>query len=267
MGRKFTGVQAISKTSVEIAFTYRGVRCRERIKLKPTPANLKRAERHRAAILDAIERGTFDYAITFPDSPRAAQFSEHRGASITFKDYLDQWLKSSKAHVKASTWNDYRKTVNNHLIPAFGELRLTDLKRAHIKQWASGLDVTNKRIANLLSPLRVSLQEAVDDALIETNPLFGWSYRRKEAPKSQDDVDPFTTEEQAAILDQLEGQGRNLIQFAFWSGLRTSELVALEWGDIDRRRGVVCIRRGHTQAAATCYVARPQAQFVARSLA
>jgi integrase len=146
MGRKFTGVQAISKTSVEIAFTYAGVRCRERIKLKPTPANLKRAERHRAAILDAIERGTFDYAITFPDSPRAAQFSEHRGASITFKDYLDQWLKSSKAHVKASTWNDYRKTVNDHLIPAFGELRLTDLKRAHIKNgpraWTSPTSVS-----------------------------------------------------------------------------------------------------------------------------
>jgi integrase len=48
----------------------------------------------------------------------------------------------------------------------------------------------------------------------------------------------------------MEGQGRNLIQFAFWSGLRTFELVALEWGDVDRRRGLVCIRRGHTQPGA-----------------
>lgn len=35
-----------------------------------------------------------------------------------------------------------------------------------------------------------------------------------------------------AILDNCDGQGKNLIQFAFWSGLRTSELIGLEWGDI-----------------------------------
>ncbi len=249
MGRKFTGVQATSKTSIEIAFTYRGVRCRERIKHKPTPANLKAASRHREAVLDAIAHGTFDYSVTFPDSPRAILFSLIPGRAITIKDYLDGWLKQTSARLKTSTWKDYRKTVNNHLIPAFGHIRLSELKRTHIKEWASGREASNKRIANLLSPLRVALQEAVDDELIESNPLYGWSYKRRESPKSSDDIDPFTPKEQNAILDKLAGQGRNLIQFAFWTGLRTSELVALEWGDIDWPRGMVRISRAHTQAA------------------
>ena len=60
MGRAGSGVKAASETSIEITFAYRGVRCRERIKLKPTAANLKAAERHRAAILDAIAKGTFE---------------------------------------------------------------------------------------------------------------------------------------------------------------------------------------------------------------
>ena len=60
--RKRTGVRATSETSIQIDFVYKTRRCRERLKLKPTPPNLKRAEQHRAAILDAIERGTFDYA-------------------------------------------------------------------------------------------------------------------------------------------------------------------------------------------------------------
>ncbi len=76
MGRKQrTGVRAVSASSIEISFVYQGKRCRERIKLKPTPANLKRAERHREAILDAIERGTFDYATTFPNSKQARLLS------------------------------------------------------------------------------------------------------------------------------------------------------------------------------------------------
>jgi len=106
MGRKFAGVQAISNTSIEIAFTYRGVRCRERIKRKPTPANLKAASRHREAILDAIARGTFDYNVTFPDSPRAILFALLPGRAITVKEYLDGWLKQVSDQLKTSTWND-----------------------------------------------------------------------------------------------------------------------------------------------------------------
>jgi len=61
--------------------------------------------------------------------------------------------------------------------------------------------------------------------------------------------DPFTREEQAAILAALDGQGRNLIQFAFWTGMRTSELIALEWGDVDWLNGTINVRRALTNAA------------------
>src|SRR5450830_406809 len=65
-----------------ITFTYRGKRCRERLKLAPTPANMKRAAQHRAAILDAIQKQTFDYRVTFPESTRAAQFAERKGEIV-----------------------------------------------------------------------------------------------------------------------------------------------------------------------------------------
>lgn len=248
MGRDGSGVRAISKTSIEITFTYRGVRCRERLRLVPSPTNLKRAERHRAAILDAIERGSFDYSVTFPDSPRRFIFAEQRGQAQTVADYLDKWVEREATRLKTSTANDYRKSVNI-LIAKFGKIYLPDLKRPAIREWCSMLTCTNKRLANLQSVLRTALQQAVDDGLIEQNPLYGWKYERKEAPKRADDVDPFTPAEQTAILGQLDGQARNLIQFAFWTGLRTSELVALEWGDVDWKRGVVRVSRAKTQAA------------------
>src|SRR5262249_38945934 len=55
-------------------------------------------------------------------------------------------------------------------------------------------------------------------------------------------VDPFSIEEQFAILNAMDGQNRNMIQFAFWSGLRTSELCGLDWNDIDWIRGTVHVR-------------------------
>ena len=47
----------------------------------------------------------------------------------------------------------------------------------------------------------------------------------------------------SAILDNCEGQIRNYFKFAIWTGLRTSELIALEWGDIDFVNGFICVRR------------------------
>ncbi len=92
MGRKQrTGAKPVSASSIEISFTYQGKRCREKIKLKPTPANLKRTERHRAAILDAIEKGTFDYATTFPDSKNGPLFSDQPGAAISVERFLSDW--------------------------------------------------------------------------------------------------------------------------------------------------------------------------------
>lgn len=248
--RKRTGVTAGSESSIEIDFIFRGHRCRERIKLKPTPTNLKRAEQHRSAILDAIARGTFDYETTFPESPRRFKFSERKSAGYLLGEYLETWFNSRSKTWKSSTKDDYRKIVFNTLIPAMGYIELPELKRKNVREWCDQQTSSNKRIANVLSPLRKALQDALDDDLLESNPLYGWNYVKQEAPKPDDDVDPFSIEEQKAILENCrEPQHRNLFQFAFWSGLRTSELVGLEWGDIDWIRGTVRVSRGLTQAA------------------
>lgn len=248
--RKRTGVVAVSGSSVQISFTFKGINCRERLKLQPTPANLKRAEQHRAAILHAIDRGSFDYGITFPESPNRFKFAAEKGAGYPLENWLEKWLDDQRAHVKASTWDDYRKIVFNTLVPALGTINLPDLKRSDVREWCKTQTASNKRLANVQSVLRIAMQDALNDELIEINPMYGWTFERKEAPKSEDDVDPFDAEEQGEILEACrDPQHRNLFQFAFWSGLRTSELVALDWGDIDWRRGFVRVSRALTQAS------------------
>lgn len=249
-GRQYDGVRQASASTIEIDFYYAGERCRERIKLEPTPANLKRAAQHRAAILDAIARGEFDYSVTFPGSKNASRFAKRQGDVLTVATFLDGWLERMEKQLKASTWEDYRKIVNGFLIPQFGRLAVSALTRAEVRTWCASLEAGNKRIGNILSVLRSALTEAEEDELIEANPIAGWTYRKVEPPKEEDDIDPFSAAEQALILGALEGQARNLVTVAFWTGLRTSELVALNWRDIDFRAGVIRIRRATTQAAA-----------------
>lgn len=249
--RERTGVVAVSESSIQISFTFKGIHCRERLKLQPTPANLKRAEQHRAAILHAIAHGTFDYAITFPDSERRFLFAETKGAGHKLEDWLETWHERLKKHIKTSTWDGYRKIIYHTIIPAIGTIYLDELKRADIRAMLDKMtEASNKRLANVQSVLRLALKEAVDDDLLDVNPLYGWTYQRKEAPKTKDEIDPFTREEQEAILKaSREPQHANLFKFAFWTGLRTNELVALKWGDIDWLRETLRVQRGRTQAA------------------
>lgn len=249
MGRDGRGVRGVSDSSIEITFMYRGIRCRERITLKPTATNLKRAEQHKAAVEHAISNGTFNYAVTFPNSPRAAKFAPE-ASQETIAGFLGKWLAGKKQHVSSSTFEGYRKIVELRLVPALGDTRLIDLKRKTIRDWLNTLEVSNKTLSNIQSCLRSALNDAVDEEeLIEANPLAGWTFSRKDQVK-EDDVDPFTPEEQRAILGALDGQARNLVQFAFWTGMRTSELVALDWADIDWLKGEAYVTRAMTQAAA-----------------
>jgi len=248
--KKWVGVQAVSKSSIQIEFVYNTVRCREKIKLEPTPVNLKRAHQHRAAIMDAIARGTFSYKDTFPNSPNSKIFLEYKGENYKLKKYLETWLAIQKVIVKSSTYNDYRKIVNNILIPELGDKNLTDIKRPDVRDMCNKRSCGNKRLANIQSPLRIALQDAMTDDLISSNPLANWTYARKEAPVKEDVIDPFSEEEQKLILENFSNpQHYNLFLFAFWTGLRTSELVALEWGDIDWINNTVRVWQALTQAA------------------
>lgn len=248
MGGKRIGVRAASASSIEISFMYDGAQCRERLPLEPSPANLKRAEKHKAAIELAIYNDTFDYAATFPKSKRAARVGYQTG-QIPVADYLAKWLERKEAHLKASTLDGYRKIISGVLIPKLGDIPLITLTRKMVRDALATIDASNKRLANVQSCLRSALGDAVDDELIEANPMAGWTYSVKEKPRQDDEIDPFTKEEQREILAAATGQYRNLLQFALWTGLRTSELVALEWGDIDWLRGEARISRGLTKAA------------------
>lgn len=246
MGGKYPGVRESSESSIEIDFYYQGKRCRERLNLKPSPANLKKAAQHRAAILNAIDAGTFDYAYTFPKSKNAHNFAP---SQYTVKTYITEWLENKRPVLKASTHKDYTKTLLNLIVPRFGATLLHMLTRNDIRKWIATLDCSNKRIANILSPLRAALQDAQHDDLIQSNPLFSWTYKRNEAPPQKMHVDPFTQEEQQAILESATGQIRNQCIVFFWTGMRTSELIALEWTDIDWKRKKITINKALTAAA------------------
>jgi integrase len=231
------GVRARSPRSIEIDFYYLGQRCREVIKIPPTKTNFKFAKNKRATILHEIGIGTFNYAVHFPDSRRAVTLGKLTNKTVG--EALEDFLRNTRRSYEASTLRGYKSAIYFHLIPAFGKTLIRKLTTNDIKVWMNSLAISGKRINNVLIPLRIVLSDAYMDGLIDSNPAD----RVKNVPHRYPEPNPFKPEEMRLILENCDPQSRNLFQFAFWSGLRTSELIALEWGDIDFAKGVIRVSR------------------------
>ena len=241
---------ASGKEAIEIQFQYRGVTCKE--VLSSLNPKLKSDQRFainlKAEVESKIERQTFLYPDYFPNSKRAGLFGQAISRE-TIGDLLTEWLKDIKNTHPHSTYRCYRKSCKAHLYPMFGNIRARELTPQHIRNWIRNRSGILKSIRNDLTPLRAVLDRALNDDIIDRNPLDKIKVS-KLVPRTQSKsdylVDPFTTDEIKNITEVAHNHDpriANFLQFAFYSGLRTSELFGLKWEDIDWRKQLAHIQR------------------------
>lgn len=226
----------------QISFVYLGKRYRIVLKgLKADRAtDVKTAKQTRAVVLREIQLGTFSFPKHFPDHPDARRF--RKGHQITVADALENWLVTKRKEVEPTTYHGYEKDTLYHLIPTFGSYRLSELKTSDIEDWLRGLEVCGKTKNNILIPLRSVFKKAMRDEQIERDPVDKiplFQHRSKEP-------DPLSRADIGAVLNACDGQIQNIIEFAIWTGLRTSELIAVRWADVDLAAGKVHIRMTRT---------------------
>lgn len=226
---------------------YLGVECRETLKLAHTKANIKFAERLRGEILNAIEKGTFSYAEHFPDSNQLKKFGiKQVRTNVTIGELLDAQFAIYKRTLAPSTLKNYTKTADRCLRGKWGDTQLANLTPAALREWIGEFDLKARSLRQMLIPLRGALDLAVNDDLIESNPLDRVKLRKildRDAYKVAFVTDPFTAAEIKAILAVVDGQERNVWQFAFATGMRPSEYVALRWDSVDLVKLVVRVER------------------------
>lgn len=238
MDNKLKGI-TIRKNSVQISFTYKGVRCRESI---PVPNHsktiLKEVSNKLAVIKYEIAMGKFDYLEHFPESKKGIKLSGKTSCTMTIDEMIEQWFKHKQMNWEYSTKLGYLSKVKNHITPNFGSMKVSEFKPNDYLKWASTARISGKSKNEVHAIMKSAFQLLFNNDDIERNPFD----RIERAKHIKKEPEPFTPEEREKILAQMDGQVKNLYEFAFWTGFRTGELLGLKREDIDLNRRVVFVR-------------------------
>src|SRR6266852_5550129 len=159
-----------------------------------------------------------------------------RAATITLAELVDEYLEMHQAErvtIAKLRWLLGKATA------VLGEARLVELSPKDIYAWR--LTIPEGHRFEATQALRQVLNRAVAWGLIDYNPA------KRGVPnplRRYKEKRPFESWEQiAAVAERLGPVYGPMVVFAAATGLRPSELFALEQRDIDRVAGVVYVRR------------------------
>jgi len=164
---------------------------------------------------------------------------------VTFNKYSTLYLKFKKVELKVSTYDKYKNIVKNRLLPVFKDKNIADIKASDIKLWFYSIDdVGNKSKRHYLSVLSGIFQEALYDEVIQKNPV---KYIR--LPKVQKPfILPFNADEVKLILDyQNYHNFKFFLAIAFYTGMRSGEIIALKKSDFDFKNRLIKVQRSRSR--------------------
>lgn len=188
----------------------------------------KQAQIALAKILEDIEENGFD----------------SKPSVITFQQLYDKWLAQHRLNVKPSTIALNRRFIEGHVLPYLGECKLTDITviqcQELVNKWFNQGYKQYPYFRKVTAQI-MRYGEAME--LMPSNPMSKTILPR--AKEEEKKLQFYTKDEMASFFKCLEDFG-NFKQLAFFrllafTGCRKSEILSLQWKDIDMTEKSVSI--------------------------
>lgn len=170
---------------------------------------------------------------------RNRKWKDPAAGQTTFGEYASQWYAAQD--LADSTMANYRRRLEQHLLPTFEEMPLAEILPTVVDTWeraerAAGYEEGSIRSWRML--LHTILADAVTAGLIDFNPVTKKRNRGKRAGRSvnrapekviTDPLGALLIAERAALLSGRPDEFV-MVLTKFWTGMRWGEITGLETG-------------------------------------
>jgi integrase len=251
---------------VYVDFMYLGERVRESSGLRWNEKNARLVREQLDRIMMNIRAGTFRFHETFPASKRRDYFQKQemllygfkkKPEDVRIKEVALQWydLRRESQRITGRTLLGYKHCLDAYLTPVFGDMTLGQLNSTVFEKfisWARKRKLTkkksvcNKTINKFFIPLKMMCKHAaIEHGWAGTfDPFFG--FKKLLESDASEKILPFSLKEQKQVNEALPEHWKPYFDFAFCSGLRPGEQIALKADDIDWQNGILHVRRAIT---------------------
>ena len=213
-------------------------------------------------------------------SPPKARAEKARVTAKTpdFETYAKKWIAKRRTDkgepLRATTRANYEATLEHHLVPTFGRMRLRDITKGAVRRWyedtLEGNGDTPRANSKAYGLLRAIMNSAVDEDLIEASPVHirGAGYQPKRRR-----LEPASIEELDVIVENMPEKWKLMVLLASWCALRYGEIAELRRKDIKLRHvggrwtGVIQVRRGVVWVNRKIQVEPPKSEAGIRDVA
>ena len=181
--------------------------------------------------------------------------AEGKAPSPTVAALAERYMEAHVAvNCNANTRRLARGTLDNHILPALGELSVSEVGTAEVEALHYSLRATPRAANAMLQVLSkmFSLAEAWGVAAPRGNPCR--HVIRYREGKRERFLTPDEYRRVGRALRELEAEGRKearaaaALRLVMLTGCRGGEVVTLRWDDIDRKAGEIRLRDGKTGA-------------------
>ncbi|MEU3203791.1 LacI family DNA-binding transcriptional regulator [Streptomyces cyaneofuscatus] len=154
----------------------------------------------------------------------------------TFGEYASRWYDDQD--LAASTMQNYRRHIEEHLLPVFEDMALATILRRDVDAWEKSEKATYaaSSVKTWRSTLHLIFEDAIDEGLITANPAARRRGRGKRAGRSRDRgpekvitdaLGILLTAERAALLSGRDDEFVAVVHKGY-TGMRWGEIVGLE---------------------------------------
>lgn len=164
----------------------------------------------------------------------------------TFSDLYNLWIDQQRTKVKPSTMNVEKQICTLHILPFLGDYKLSAIRvldcQQLVNKWHESGVKSYRQYRTLASQI-MKYGEAME--LIDSNPMSKTILPRKREEESK--LKYYTKEQLEHFFECLTTEG-DYKKFAYFrllafTGCRKSEVLALQWKDIDFENKVVSITK------------------------
>lgn len=170
-----------------------------------------------------------------------------------FKTLVNEWLKTKRPMITASTHANFVLIAENHLIPYFGKRKIGTITESDIQKYilylyeAGRLDKTGgltvKTIRDIILVFRLSMEYAYKEKSI---PLLNWDLIEYPKENAASKVVSLSREEEQELIQCIYMQMNRKtagILTALFTGLRIGELCGLQMKDISLSDNTISVNR------------------------